>query len=172
MAFRELKDIKDSAVYQRNLRTALLEAQTETMDFMVWQAFPFAEQTAPLIIVAKSIESSLVRKIADNGAHKLGFGQCRAIGRKLVFKPENSLGATAISTALKIAKITAEVDVLGKGVNLDASVQAGARAQTQAQGAPVANAAQELAHKAVATRYPKLVERLEAAETRDRKSVV
>lgn len=168
MAFRELKDIKDSAVYQRNLRAALLEAQTETMEFMVWQAFPFSEQTAQLIIVAKSIENSLIRKIADNGAHKLGFGKCRAIGRKLVFKPENSLSANAISTALKIAKIAAEVDVVGKGADLDAGVQAGARAQTQVQGAPVANAAQDAAHKAVAASYPKLVERLEEAETRTR----
>lgn len=170
MAFRTLDDIKPSAKYQQNLRQALVAAHTETMKFAVWESFPFTEQTAPLIIVAPDIESSLVRKISDMGARKLADGQCRAVGRKLMLKPAKSISASAINLALKIAKVSTQIEVVDKTVDLDAAVQAGAREQTREQGEPAAEKAQEKARAELRRNkaYATLIARVEAAHKASR----
>jgi hypothetical protein len=169
MAFREIKDIKKTADYQRNLRAALVAAQEQKAEFVVWQAFPFAEQTAQMIVVAPTVDNSLIRKVGEQNAHKLGFGECRVAGKKLLVKPGNSISESQISLAFKIAKISIEVELVGRDVDLaaPAATQPALRQQTQANGAPVADAAQVLALKAVAD-APKLIERLDDARSRTR----
>jgi len=173
MAFREIKDIKKTTDYQRNLRAALMAAQDEVAQFVVWQAFPFAEQTAQMIVVAPTVDNSLIRKVAEQNAHKLGFGECRVVGKKLLVKPGNSISESQISLAFKIAKISVDVEVVGRDVDLAATAtkQTALREQTQAHGAPVANAAQEKARKDVEAGVAALVKRLDEAAkaTRDDK---
>lgn len=169
MAFREIKDIKKTTDYQRNLRAALAAAEDQVAEFVVWQAFPFAEQTAQMIVVAPTVDNSLIRKVAEQNAHKLGFGQCRVSGKKLYVKPGNSISESQISLAFKVAKIPMDVEVVARNVDLAAPPDQ--RAQTQAHGTPVANAAQEKAKNALAKDYPELIKRLEKAssDTRDMK---